>query len=94
MKSTFRHRGRSLSTYAVGGRGGVIKMQTEAYRGEGGSVKCVHTQCIIMPVFIVKQNTASRFGRPHIATDHCTVAPGGALVKTLLLPEMEAIKAT
>ena len=71
-------------------------MQTEAYRGEGGSVKCVHTQCITMPVFIVKQHTASRFyfGQPHIATDHCTVAPGGALVKTLLLPEMEAIKAT
>ena len=29
-------RGRSLSTYAVGGRGGVMKMQTEAYRGGGG----------------------------------------------------------
>ena len=70
-------------------------MQTEAYRGEGGSVKCVHTQCIIMPVFIVKQHTPLRFyfGPPHLATDQCTVAPGGALVKTLLLPEMpEAIK--
>ena len=32
-------RGRSLSTYAVGGRGGVVKMQTKAYRGEGGGGK-------------------------------------------------------
>ena len=73
-------RGRSLSTYVVG--------------GGGGSVKCVHTQCIIMPVFIVKQHTPLRFyfGLPHLATDQCTVAPGGALVKTLPFPEMEAIK--
>ena len=54
-------RGRSLSTYAVGERGGVMKMQTEVYRGEGGSVKCVHTQCIRMLVFTVKQHTALPF---------------------------------
>ena len=29
-------RGRSLSTYTVGGGGGVMEMQTEAYRGEEG----------------------------------------------------------
>ena len=30
------------------GEGGVMKMQTEAYRGEGGLVKCIHTQWIRM----------------------------------------------
>ena len=44
VTTNFCFGGRSLSTYAVGGRGGVMKMQTEAYRGEGGSAKCVHTQ--------------------------------------------------
>ena len=53
--------------------------------GGGGSVKCVHTQCNIMPVFIVKQHTASPFeyfyqneladeillGLGQLATDHC-----------------------
>ena len=49
-ETNYQVRGRSLSTYAVGGEG-VMKMQTEAYRGGGGSAKCVHTQLMIKSSF-------------------------------------------